>query len=268
MFLEVYPHVLGVTTHKVCTKCGELKLATREYFSKRGNGLKAECKSCQSEYNKDWRADNLERAKARTKAWAAANPERVIAYRKAHHEAHREHDAAQNKAWREANAERKAVMDRAWYEANRERKSEYDKVYRVINTKRITENNKAYRAANPGKMRANGSRRKARVRNLPNAFTDSDWYSALDYFSDCCAACGQSLNGLFHTDHLDHWIPCASPDCPGTVPWNMVPLCSTCNRSKSDKPAAEWLVWKFGKRKGRVILKRIEAFLNSRRSAS
>ena len=66
---------------------------------------------------------------------------------------------------------------------------------------------------------------------------------------------------------MDHWIPIVSPDCPGTVPWNIVPLCGGaggCNNSKSDRNAAEWLIGKFGKRKGRAILRKIEAFLDSR----
>jgi hypothetical protein len=59
-----------------------------------------------------------------------------------------------------------------------------------------------------------------------------------------------------------------SPSCPGTVPWNTVPLChgvGGCNNQKNDSDATKWLIGKFGKRKGLAILKRIEAFLDSRK---
>jgi 5-methylcytosine-specific restriction endonuclease McrA len=254
-----------LTTSKRCTKCGELKPATREFFRKRGNGLRSECKRCQDDYNRAWYADNVEHAAEKRKMWANANPGRVAALRKANHETHKERDAARNKAWREANRERLAAAQKAYSEANRERKSEYYKAYRASHTDHIAERNKAYRVANPGKIRANQSRRRSRERNLPSMFTDIDLQTVLDYCGNCCAVCGQQLNGLFHRDHLDHWIPCSSSDCPGTVPWNMVPLCSTCNQSKSDKPASDWLIEKFGKRKGNAIQRRIETFLNSRR---
>jgi hypothetical protein len=113
------------------------------------------------------------------------------------------------------------------------------------------------------------NRRRARKRALSDNFTASDWQRALDYFNDCCAVCERPMNGLFHAPHADHWIPLSSPDCPGTIPDNMVPLCGGmdgCNQSKNDRPAAEWLASKFGKRKSATILARIEAYFEWVRS--
>ena len=47
MFLEVYPQVLGISTHKTCTKCGEFK--PRDQFSKHDTtqtGMSSHCKAC------------------------------------------------------------------------------------------------------------------------------------------------------------------------------------------------------------------------------
>lgn len=111
------------------------------------------------------------------------------------------------------------------------------------------------------------SRRAAEKRGLCADFTLQDWNAALDYFDNHCAACGRQP-GLWHTLAMDHWIPLSSQDCPGTVPWNMVPLChgqGGCNNSKHKRNARVWLIDKFGKRKGMAILRRIETYLESRK---
>lgn len=111
--------------------------------------------------------------------------------------------------------------------------------------------------------------RRSRLHGLPASFSDDDMIFMLGYFNSCCAVCGCALNGLFVTVALDHWIPVSSPDCPGTVPENIVPLCHArrggmggCNLSKSGKPAHTWLIETYGKRKGGQILSRIEAYFD------
>lgn len=163
--------------------------------------------------------------------------------------------AKTTKAWREANKGPKAKMNRAWYEANRDR---------------ATEMGKAWRKANLDSSRATYHRRLARKHSLPDTFTAADWQRVFDHFGGCCAACGRQP-GLWHTLAADHWVPLTSPDCPGTVAWNIVPLChgnGGCNNTKNAKNPSEWVIERFGKRKGRAILKRIEAFLDSRRPDS
>lgn len=64
-----------------------------------------------------------------------------------------------------------------------------------------------------------------------------------------CAYCGVK-SALWH----DHWVAVSDPECPGTVPWNIVPACETCNRRKHTKPGPEWV-------KQSTTLQRIEAYL-------
>src|SRR4030095_13167308 len=71
---------------------------------------------------------------------------------------------------------------------------------------------------------------------------------------------------------IDHWIPLADPASPGTVPWNMLPLCHWkkntknsshapyCNASKGAKDPVVWLTEKLGPRKAKAKLKEIETF--------
>ena len=75
---------------KVCTKCGEIKPATLEFFFKKsGNktyGLKSHCKPCCLKYYEANREKHLERVKQYQKA----NREEVLKYKKQYREANRE----------------------------------------------------------------------------------------------------------------------------------------------------------------------------------
>lgn len=103
------------------------------------------------------------------------------------------------------------------------------------------------------KYRAFQHRYFARKRGLPDTFTADDWSRGLAYFKDRCAVCGRKVlygADLFgsYTLAMDHWIPLTSPDCPGTVPWNIVPLChghGGCNNRKRNRNAHEWLMEHF-----------------------
>ncbi len=231
------------TTLKHCSKCGEDKPSTAEFFHRNKNladGFNRWCKVCCSKASKRWYENN------------------------------RDHVKAMTKAWQQTNRERRNETSRLWREANKEARREYYSAYRQTNREKLLDQRKARYKANPELFRAGKHRRFARKRLLPGTFTAEDWRFAVEYFGGCCAVCRRPV-GLWHTLAADHWIPLKSPDCPGTVAWNIVPLChgeGGCNNFKYDRMPADWLVERFGKRKGRVILKRIEAFLNSRRSAS
>ena len=240
VYLDVNPFVLGParSEFKRCTKCGEYK--PRDMFHRdknRSDGLTPHCKVCSAKKAKAWYAANKERHFEKSKAWHDANKER---YAKTH------------KARYEANKDRHARIMKAWYAANKEH---------------AFENGKAWRKANPDKEKSIKLRRRAREKSLPENFTASDWQYALDHFNGCCAVCGRQP-GLWHTLAADHWIPLNAPECPGTVAWNIVPLChgiGGCNNAKNAHDPVEWLTDVFGKRKGRAILRRIEAFLEGRK---
>lgn len=107
-------------------------------------------------------------------------------------------------------------------------------------------------------------RRKARANALPASFSGDDWMFALSYFEGRCAVCGRPP-GLWHTLARDHWIPVTKGG--SYTPDNIVPLChsqkdgdGSCNNSKHDRDAHEWLVEKFGKRKAAQIEQRINQY--------
>ena len=150
--------------------------------------------------------------------------------------------------------------NRVYNAANPEKAREANRVYRAANPEKVRERKRVYRAANPEKVRVNKQRRRARKANLPNTLTTAEWYYAIDYFHGCCAVCRRQLKNLDKTRRgsADHWIPLTKGG--GTTADNIVPLChgeDGCNNRKHNALPEAWLVLKFGKRKARVILKRI-----------
>lgn len=279
MFLEVYPQVLGVSTLKRCSRCNQEKPRSEFYKSRASkDGLGSYCSMCARTKKKEWAQDNAAhvreykrehlknnqeqagKARDRHRRWKDANQEAVKRKDRAYYSQNRD-EINQKRRIKYANAPievRRAASKQAYQRQDKDRRREQNRIWRTKNTDRVS----SY-------MLASTHRRLARKRNLPDTFTASDWRFVLDAFDGCCAVCGRQP-GLWHTLAADHWIPLSSPDCPGTVAWNIVPLChgvGGCNNSKGDKAAADWLIDALGKRKGRAILRKIEAFLESRRKS-
>jgi hypothetical protein len=286
VFLECSPVVLAVPV-KSCIVCGEVKPATREFFSLHSQGrLRGCCKECESTRHKEYYKENKAAIIQNVSEWIEANKEYRKEYCKTYYEANKEHKnqlakewyktnkervAQTSKVWREANKERVAQTDKAWQESHKEQVARKNKAWRKAHPateaqrEHKREKDRAWRSANPDKAKVKKNRRRARELSLLDTFTSSDWRIALDYFGGCCATCGRPP-GLWHTLAADHWIP-INKGGP-TMPDNIVPLChgtGGCNNSKGSRDPVEWLVWKFGPRKGRAIQRRIETFLNSRK---
>lgn len=207
--------------YKLCSTCNQIYPATTEYFYARGNGVVPPCKVCKSE-NRRKRLQNPEiRALVNQREKARrANPEK-----KEYHRRYR-----QNPAFKEK-------------ERYRSKKRWEDPKYRL-------------------QKKLQSIRYYDRKRSLPNTLTVDNWLKCLEYWHGCCAVCGGQLRDLFGyvEPNIDHWIPLNSPDCPGTIPTNIICLCESCNKSKGDAPANQWLISRYGKRKANTILKRIEAY--------
>ena len=115
----------------------------------------------------------------------------------------------------------------------------------------------------PEKRRPNKptTKRSELLAQMPNTFTDSDWRYALRWWWYRCAVCGK---WGFDILHRDHWIPVnAYPDCPGTIPENIIPLCKNCNSSKSDKAPELWLHERYGEPIAQRKLARVNRYFRA-----
>lgn len=268
-----------------CTKCGEEKPATAEYFARTKKtklGLIAQCKTCankqreqyyinhpealkkkqhrnremaKEKYRSDpeYRAKNIEAAKARNKKyWCDAEKRTQIKAR----QRLRNHTEEYKARRRVVMAKRK--RDPAFRQQLRKRHNQYYQNHRDEILKRVAD----YNRENPHVPKTARIRRKTRKRSLPSTFTSKHWLLCLDYWHYCCAVCDSQLRDLFGDiePHADHWIALNSPNCPGTTPDNMICLCNKCNRAKSDKYPEQWLIDDFGKHSAAKILKRINQY--------
>lgn len=76
---------------------------------------------------------------------------------------------------------------------------------------------------------------KRATRHLGWHFSWAIWERILAYWQHACAHCGWQGTPL----EIDHIIPVRDARCPGTVPWNIVPSCRACNRTRRARPVSD-----------------------------
>lgn len=115
---------------KICTKCGEEKPATLEYWSKHKTGkggLKSYCKGCKKAHDKEYRKINSELLRQKDRDKYASDREK---YR------------LKTKQWRENNKERSIEIKRAEYNKNIERYNQRGREYRERHRERYRQYNR------------------------------------------------------------------------------------------------------------------------------
>lgn len=210
---------------KRCSQCGHKKLFCEFNKNARSkDGYRPECRECQK--------IATETDKPQRQARDAERKEVLASYSRQYHQEHRQTILARHAKNRRANA-----VERHAYAAK-------------------------YRKENLDYFRLAGSRYRARSRELPDTWTAEQKDFMLDYWGHACAACGNP-KGFFWTLAYDHFIPLVSPNCPGTVATNMIPLChgeNGCNNSKHAQDPQKWLIRRFGPKKAAKIAKAIATY--------
>lgn len=221
-------------------------------------------------------AANQEKAKERNRLWRSANRDKMNEYNRHYRARYPERLQEGRKRYRLENPDKVREINARWSKANPEKRREAVRRYRVRHPDKVKEREKRYylanpdkiknkgrryRRENPEKIRANIVRYQSRKKSLPANFTAIHWDTALAHFNGCCAYCGAQQD-FWHVIEADHWIPLRSPDCPGTVPSNMIPACKSCNSSKGGNEPTIWLNWKFGGVKATQILRRVKAYFD------
>lgn len=237
------------TLVKRCSTCLVEFPATHEYFyryTRSSDGLNAACKKCMSARNKKWKEKHPNYSREYSREYRAKHPDRCKAYEKKYKESH---------------AEEYRERHRQYYHVNKQQRKQRAREYYIANRERILSNNRQW-ALSKKYWRTVSHRRRAKIARLPNTFTPKHWNMALEYFKDRCAVCGRP-QGFWHILAQDHWIPLSSPECPGTTPTNIVPLChgvDGCNNSKGFQSPRGWLISKLGKRLAEQKLNEINAY--------
>lgn len=241
-------------TYKRCSQCKITKPVADFYKDKRvKDGFMSECKACNRKYAA--RPENREKFNKIRREKNAANRPSV--------EAKLERDKAARLEARKNLKEKKcrdceiikSIGEFRWVKngstenwTSRCRDCEASYGFMVRQKPNRKEYISNYYKNHPEKRKTQRHRRRAKQNDLPNSFTESDWNFMMEYWNYTCCICGAT-----ESDSLkiagDHWIPIASPECIGTVPQNMLPMChgeGGCNGRKQDKDGCKWLVKRYG----------------------
>jgi hypothetical protein len=215
--------------------------------------------------NRAWYAANIETERQRNKTYRSVNRDKVLKRDAEKREANRDKIRGNAKRWRDNNLHRARELARNYGRANKAQVRARSKKWRKDNRDKVKDQSRAWYLANIEKAFLKDQKRRARKASLPDTLTLEQWRACINYFGGVCAACGRPP-GLFHTLAMDHFIPLSSPDCKGTTADNCIPLChgdGGCNNSKSNRDALTWAVAKFGKRKGKQFIAKVEAYFAS-----
>lgn len=168
-----------------------------------------------------------------------------IDYIKANLEQHRKN----GQRWRTNNPEKARESDRksaiGCQERNPNKKREYDRNWRTNN---------------PQRLRVLAQRRKARQRELPATLTHEQWKRCLEWWNNTCAYCGAQQD-FWHVLEQEHYVAVTAGG--GYTAENIIPACKSCNTSKHNALAQQWLTSRFGKARANRILAEIEKYFAS-----
>lgn len=228
---------------KRCPKCNTAKSRTEFHKNKCcKDGLAAWCKACNCQNTSRYQKENRAIVTERQRQWRENHPD----YRRKRYASDRDNELEKAAKYRSEKRDRVLKAQAKWRNTHPDVRRAYSVGHKM----------QGYLAT---------LRRRARRRKLPDTMKQRDIEKCFAYFGHRCAVCGRPI-GFWHTLAMDHWIPLTSPECPGTVPQNMIPLChgiGGCNNAKHDKDPHEWLVATFGKRKATKIEKQIGAYFDS-----
>lgn len=256
---------MGSIPQKQCSKCKQYFPRTSEYFhtQKYADGFKASCKSCCQAMSTKWKQENAEYCKSYAHEYNDAHKEQRSLAFKDWRNRNYEYEIERQRKWRLENAD----YFRQWYIDHAEQQKAQGIAWREKHPERVKERGREYRAKhpqrvriwcneNPEKIRLISSLRRARKHSLPNTLTIEQWQQILDHFNGCCAVCGRP-QGFWHIIAMDHWIPLKAnvPNNPGTVAWNVIPLChgvDGCNNEKHAHMPLSWLIKKLGNKLGKI----------------
>lgn len=142
------------TPVKTCTKCGECKPATAEFFPKDGGRLRHTCKKC--------RAADKARAMAAREAAFPEKREKRMADVRAYSIKNKEKIDRYKREYAKATADQRKKYAREYYLANSDEIKERAKAWKQNNPERRLENNRRWATENPDKSADCSRRNKAR----------------------------------------------------------------------------------------------------------
>lgn len=209
---------------RTCTKCGEAKPETSEFYSpsKRSvGGLHRTCRACRNAAERERRR---------------LNPDRVRAYKRTDRENNGDAIRARGRAYYWKNRDAQLAYRKRHYLANKDAYVESARKWREANPERARELVREFGRRNKHKVNANTRQYRARKRGAPGTHTAQEFVAKVEAYNGRCHWCGEPIRGTPHADHLIALAKGGSNDIG-----NIVPSCAKCNLSKNDKMPWEFM---------------------------
>lgn len=257
--------VIDIET-KICVKCKRELTLDNFYKTKRNrDGLAGECKSCSSEYNKQYRncPGKREKIADQSRKYNEVNKVSIAKKVSEYYDEHKEETSEYQKQYRKDNREYISNHDKKYYLDNKESIDEYHRKYYLDNKDSVNERigkyqqsnqdsiikwrkqyyleHKIVHAARSKRYRENNRERCntmtqkyiAKKRALPNTLTNEQWEEIKLHFDNKCCYCGQA-NPLAR----EHFMSMSKGGEFTTN--NVLPSCQPCNSSKGVASFFEW----------------------------
>lgn len=237
---------------KICTKCGEEKLATTEYFEPTPHGFRGSCRECRRDYYHRYDAARRDIRREYNKQYHSEHASELCQYqrrwRNEHIQAIRERDRQYYDAHKDeiCTKKRKYYIEHIDEVKNRLQKyhaehSEEFRRYAVRYRVEHPEYGRRYYTQNAERMRLKSRLRRAHKNNASGTHTAADIRLQIKSQTDKrgrlhCWWCSELIEG--DTYHVDHRIPLAKGG--SNAPENLCISCPTCNLSKGAKLPQEW----------------------------
>ena len=239
-------------TLKRCSCCREYKKFT-EFHKKKSasDGLNCQCKQCVSLYGKTYYKNHAEERREVSRTYYKKNRIESLEYARQYRESHREETREYARKRRIDRPDEVRAINRASYRRNadkwrmrankrREENPEYLIQYRNKNRESIRQKGRNYARSNLDTLRTNTQNYRARKRNAPNRHTVKDMRTIYNDQKGLCYYCAKPVS--WKGRHDDHKIPVSRGGSNG--PENLAVTCPTCNTSKGDKTAEEYIMWR------------------------
>ena len=198
---------------KICSKCGKLLIANTMNFRKKKDGkygLRAECKLCKKQLDKEYREKNIDK---------------IREYDKQRYPQRREERLEYSKKYQKENKDKIKEQRHQYYEENKDI---------------IKERNKKYKQENPEKFFNWNANRRLKEENQGNGITKEQWLQMMEFFDWKCAYSGEYIGGNSKNRTIDHIV---SLDKNGEHEiWNCVPMYANYNSGKRNKNMEEWYI--------------------------
>ena len=229
---------------KICSKCGKLLVANTMNFRKKKDGkygLRAECKSCKKQLDKEYRQNNLmsirEYDKRRSEERRKENKEKIIDKYKFIE------IIKSNKVWNHCPFCIKVCTKCGKILVANENNFNMDEngMYGLVSKCKecCAEYKKQWRQENQNKT-FNYNNQRRYYENHGNGISKEQWYEMMNFFDWKCAYSGEYLGGKQNENirSIDHIIPLSKGG--DNEIWNCVPMLKKYNKSKFNNDVVDW----------------------------